>query len=86
MLFNSYIFIFLFFPLTLIGYYGFNYAKKYKAAMAFLIGMSLWFYGYNNIYYLIILVTSILFNYGIVYGMAHFQEKKKKLPFLWTGR
>lgn len=85
MLFNSYIFIFLFFPLTLIGYYGLNYAKKYKAAMAFLVGMSLWFYGYNNIYYLIVLAISILFNYGTVYGMAHFPEKKKKLPFLWTG-
>lgn len=66
MLFNSYIFIFLFFPLTLIGYYGFNYAGKYKASLAFLVGMSMWFYGYNNIIYLLILIVSIIMNYGIV--------------------
>lgn len=73
MLFNSYIFIFLFFPLTLIGYYGLNHVKMYKAALAFLIGMSLWFYGYNNVYYLAILIVSILINYGITYGISHFR-------------
>lgn len=66
MLFNSYIFIFLFFPLTLIGYYGLNYAGKYKASLAFLVGMSMWFYGYNNRNYLFILIVSIVINYGIV--------------------
>lgn len=66
MLFNSYIFIFLFFPLTLIGYYGLNYAGKYKASLAFLVGMSMWFYGYNNVNYLLILIVSIVINYGIV--------------------
>ncbi len=85
MLFNSYIFIFLFFPLTIIGYYGLNHLKMYKAATAFLIGMSLWFYGYNNIYYLFILIASILINYGIVRGMFYFRDKKKQLIFLWTG-
>ncbi len=85
MLFNSYIFIFLFFPLTIIGYYGLNHFKMYKAAMAFLVGMSLWFYGYNSIYYLFILIASILINYGIVRGMFHFQNQKKRLIFLWTG-
>lgn len=69
MLFNSYIFIFLFFPLTLIGYFGLSYARKYKAALAFLVGMSLWFYGYNNIYYLAILIVSIILNYGIANRM-----------------
>jgi len=69
MLFNSYIFIFLFFPLTLIGYFGLSYARKYKAAHAFLVGMSLWFYGYNNIYYLAILIVSIILNYGIANRM-----------------
>ena len=69
MLFNSYIFIFLFFPLTLIGYFGLSYARKYNAALTFLVGMSLWFYGYNNIYYLVILIVSIILNYGIANRM-----------------
>ncbi len=85
MLFNSYIFIFLFFPLTIIGYYGLNHMKMYRMALAFLIGMSLWFYGYNNIYYLSILIISILINYGIVRGMIHFKNKSGRRLFLWTG-
>lgn len=85
MLFNSYIFIFLFFPLTLIGYYGLNHAKKHRAAMAFLTGMSLWFYGYNNVYYLAILVVSVLSNYGIVTLMSRTKAEKKRLLLLWTG-
>ncbi len=52
MLFNSYVFIFLFLPLALAGYYILNYLKKYKIAGVFLTGMSLWFYGYFNKSYL----------------------------------
>lgn len=85
MLFNSYIFIFLFFPLTLIGYYGLNYAGKHKAAIAFLTGMSLWFYGYNNIYYLAILIVSILINYGIVALMSRFPDKHLRQICLFMG-
>ncbi len=40
MLFNSYIFIFLFLPLALIGYFGLNRFKLYRIANLFLIGMS----------------------------------------------
>ena len=52
MLFNSYIFIFLFLPVTLLGWYILNHMKAYEPAKLFLAGMSLWFYGYFNIYYL----------------------------------
>ena len=85
MLFNSYIFIFLFFPLTLLGYFGLNHMKLYKPALAFLTGMSLWFYGYNNIYYLALLVISILANYCLVALMSRFQEKSKRRICLLAG-
>ena len=49
MLFNSYIFIFLFLPLTLLGWYGLNRLRAYESARFFLTGMSLWFYGYFNV-------------------------------------
>ncbi len=75
MLFNSYIFIFLFFPLTLIGYFILNHFQKYKTALLFLVGMSFWFYGYNNIYYLLILIISILCNYCITKGLLLFSDK-----------
>lgn len=65
MLFNSYIFIFLFFPLCLAGFYLLERAKKEKAAKLWLTGFSLWFYGYFNLYYLAIMVGSILFNFLI---------------------
>lgn len=85
MLFNSYIFIFLFFPLTLIGYYGLNHAGRHKAALAFLTGMSMWFYGYNNIHYLYLLVFSILINFSISCAMNHTDQKKARLILLWLG-
>ncbi|MCM1251912.1 MAG: MBOAT family protein [Clostridium sp.] len=63
MLFNSYIFIFLFFPICLIGYYGCIHQKKRELAQLFLIAMSFWFYGYFQINYLLIMIVSIACNY-----------------------
>lgn len=64
MLFNSYIFILLFLPLTIVGYFALNHVRKYAAAHAFLLLMSLWFYGYFNPKYLPVISLSVLFNYG----------------------
>ena len=63
MVFNSYIFIFLFLPLIIVLYFSINYLKKYRIATVFLLVMSLWFYGFANPYYLIFLVGSIIVNY-----------------------
>ena len=64
MLFNSYIFIFLFLPICVGGFYLLK-NRSPIAAKIWLIGFSLWFYGYFNIGYLLIMVGSILFNYFI---------------------
>lgn len=63
MLFNSYIFIFLFLPISLLGWYGLNKLKKYHMAQIFLIAMSLWFYAYFNINYLAVILLSCAVNY-----------------------
>ena len=63
MLFNSYVFIFLFLPITFSGYFFLNHFKKYPAAKLFLTSMSLWFYAYFNISYLWIILFSITMNY-----------------------
>lgn len=63
MLFNSYIFIFLFFPLCLLGYYGLIHRKKKRAAQFFLLAMSFWFYGHFQLNYLLIMLFSIVVNY-----------------------
>ena len=52
MLFNSYLFLFLFLPLALAGYYLLNHFGRFRSATLFLLGMSLWFYGYANPAYL----------------------------------
>lgn len=74
MLFNSYIFIFLFLPAVLIGWYGLNRLKQYKLANLFLAGMSLWFYGYFNVYYLAIILSSIGLNYTLSFLLTFVRE------------
>lgn len=76
MLFNSYIFVLVFLPITLAGWYTLNKIKKCKLALAFLTIMSLWFYGYFNINYLFIIVGSILGNYVLSGFLAHFELKE----------
>ncbi len=65
MLFNSYIFIFLFLPVVIAGYDLLNRIKKYTLATVFLTLMSLVFYGYFNVSYLFVICGSILGNYVI---------------------
>lgn len=66
MLFNSYIFIFLFLPLCLAGFYILQ-NRQATLAKVWLTCCSLWFYGYFNQYYLLIMIFSILGNY-LVHG------------------
>lgn len=86
MLFNSYIFILLFLPISIIGYFAFNYfqaGRKRLWGLAFLLGMSLWFYGYFNTRYLTIMICSIIINF-IYYKVIKIwtNEKRKKLLLL----
>ena len=63
MLFNSYIFLFLFLPVCLTGYFILNRLGRPQLALAFLFGMSLWFYGFFNPSYLTVISSSIVVNY-----------------------
>lgn len=65
MLFNSYIFIFLFFPIVICGYFFLNRINQFSCATLFLIASSLFFYGYWNPIYLPLILISILGNYYI---------------------
>ena len=62
MLFNSYIFIFLFLPLCLVGFYMLQ-NRQATLAKVWLTCFSLWFYGYFNQSYLLIMLCSIIGNY-----------------------
>lgn len=64
MLFNSYIFVLFFLPVCLLGYFGLNHFRFFKASQLFLLLMSLWFYAYFNTNYLAIILVSIAVNYS----------------------
>ena len=64
MLFNSYLFILAFLPLSIAGYFLLNRLGKKRLALAYLLGMSLWFYGANTPIYLLLIGASVLVNYG----------------------
>ena len=65
MLFNSYEFIFLFLPITLVIYFLLNRFNKNMLAKAWLVIASLYFYSYFNKSYLILIAVSIIVNYFI---------------------
>lgn len=77
MLFNSYIFILVFLPICLSGYFLLNHTKHETLAQVFLLGMSLWFYGYFHPGYLVLILFSICVNYLFSLGL-----RKSQLPLL----
>lgn len=68
MLFNSVIFIILFLPLTLAGWYLLQKINNPIYAKIFLFVMSLWFYGYYNPSYHLVLSGSLLINFLFSFG------------------
>lgn len=64
MLFNSFTFLFLFLPVTVIGYFAIARVSHVKAAI-WLAAASLVFYGGWSLAYIPLLLGSILFNYWI---------------------
>ncbi|MBQ9437146.1 MAG: hypothetical protein IJU50_02330 [Lachnospiraceae bacterium] len=80
MLFNSYIFIFLFLPVTLTGYFLLHRKGLPKAALGFLAAASLVFYGYFYPPYALLLVASIFVNYSlaaIIRGKRNIKSMEK---------
>jgi len=63
MLFNSYGFIFAFLPLTFLVYLGVGPYLPRRAALGWLVLCSLFFYGWWNPAYLLLLVFSMVFNF-----------------------
>lgn len=90
MLFNSYEFVFLFFPLTLAGYYLVNkFAASFQNGIycsavknGFLLAVSMIFYGWAHPEYLPVLVGSMAVNYALFWQM---EKRDRKKPFLVAG-
>ncbi len=75
MLFNSYIFIFIFLPITLIGFFIISkYIKYYKFAIGWLVIASLFYYGWWKPVYLLLIIGSIIFNY--IVGILFYKTRR----------
>lgn len=69
MLFNSYPFIFVYLPLTLLVFFALGRVNR-KLAAGWLAASSLFFYGWWDARYVALLLTSCLFNYALGMSIA----------------
>lgn len=85
MLFNSYTFIFLFFPIVLFVYFRLGESRRSDWANVWLVIASLFFYGYWEVSFLPLLIGSILINYwisgGILSGKESGNVQRQKIFF-----
>ena len=83
MLFNSYEFLFLFLPGTLLVYFGLRKALFKRLSLAALIFASFLFYAWWNPIYLPLLLFSICINYSVAYLLLG--PLRKNRPLLVAG-
>src|ERR1700691_3464590 len=87
MLFNSYPFLFVFFPLTLLAYYWCAHFLGATAKWTVLVAASLFFYAYWDVRFLPLILGSILVNYSagrmLVWSIA--QRRPRAANFTLTA-
>ena len=76
MIFQSYLFLFAFFPVLFIVYYVLLKNEKIKLANIFLAMMSFVFYAYGNVKYLYFLSLEVLVNYAVYRLLVWFEYQK----------
>lgn len=84
MLFNSYLFIFAFLPITLLGTYFLRQICK-VAVVPWLLLASMVFYAWWNPLYVILLVVSICFNYLVGKQIIRTEEQRQRKATLILG-
>lgn len=84
MLFNSTVFIFVFLPITALG---FALAGRWNARLtiAWLVLCSLFFYGFWNPIFLLLLCASIVMNYACASALAAIHDKTRRTTLLVAG-
>jgi len=87
MLFNSFQFIFAFLPFTFFFYFFLLQRRLFIIAKGFLVFASLFFYSWWNIYYLPIILSSMLFNYtiGTILNSHYNKMQLSKKSLLFFG-
>jgi alginate O-acetyltransferase complex protein AlgI len=82
-LFNSYLFIFVFIPVVLLGF-GILAVRAKRPALIWLTLVSLFYYGFWNPTYLGLLAVSVFVNYGIGRTLGRLREPHRR-PMLIFG-
>ena len=80
MLFSSLLFLFAFLPLVLLGYYGPLRGNR-KGQNLFLLVASLFFYGWGEPVFVLVMLASILGNYALGLWVARRQRREKTVTF-----
>ena len=83
MLFNSYIFILAFLPITLVVFNLISKTKKTNLLISWMIAASLFFYGWWNIYYLWLIIFSAIFNYSVACCLLKINKKYKSFLLIF---
>lgn len=85
MLFNSTFFIVIFLPIALVGWFLLQKIENPIYSKLFLLGMSLWFYGYYNPWYLFILLFSLFANFFVSFLFTKTDKKSLQKLVLCIG-
>ncbi len=85
MLFNSYTFVILFLPITVVVYGLLTRVAGRRPSIAWLVGASLFYYGWWQPKYLALLLPSILVNYGFGLVIARILPSRRRRAVLATG-
>jgi len=83
MLFNSYEFVFLFLPTTLLVFFKLGQYSR-RLAAGWLAAASLFFYGWWNPLFLGLLLSSIVFNYSVGAALVRAHDRQREAGKYWT--
>src|SRR5262245_31008733 len=78
MLFNSNVFLFVFLPVSVIGYYLLAHRQGARAAKIWLCAASFVFYAWWNPAFLLLLAVSIAFNYALSARLTGSEDDAKR--------
>lgn len=85
MLFNSYEFILLFFPVVFATFHSLTRHKRYRPAMLWLVAASLFFYSWQNPAYLLLLLASITANFATSHMLVYRDSARWRQCWLILG-
>ena len=85
MLFNSYIFILVFLPITWLGYHLLNHSRRFTLSKSWLVLASFFFYGYWKLDFIPLMLFSIIVNFGLGILMLKYEDQKSRKPFMVVG-